>query len=68
MCVCVCVCVCVCGVGMSYLLEQLTSEYPAIQQLALQALVSCMHDVECRERLREADGLTRLVSFLGNKV
>ena len=55
-------------VGVAALLDLLSSEYPPIQQLTLQTLLSCAHDTECRTRLREEDGLTKLVDFLGNKV
>ena len=53
--------------GVAALLGLLSSEYPPIQQLALQTLLSCAHDKESRTQLREADGLTQLVAFLGNK-
>lgn len=53
---------------MAALVDLLCSEYPPLQQLALQTLHSCLHDMECRARLRDADGLTKLVTFLGNKV
>ena len=54
--------------GMKSLLSLLSSEFPTIQALALTSLVSCMNDGDCRARLRDAGGLSTLVSFLGNKV
>ncbi|CAI8013289.1 Armadillo repeat-containing protein 3 [Geodia barretti] len=53
--------------GMKSLLSLLSSEFPTIQALALTSLVSCMNDGDCRARLRDADGLSTIVSFLGNK-
>ena len=53
---------------MDSLLSLLSSEYPPVQQLALEALVFCMSDSVCRAKLREANGLSTLVSFIGNKV
>lgn len=54
--------------GMSSLLSLLSSEFPTLQQLLLQTLISCMQDRDCRTKFREANGLSSLVSFLANKV
>ena len=78
--------------GLPLLLDLLTSEYAILQDLALQALHSCMHNgmfstpssslaiiqwsrtcnctiiaANCRKAVVSGDGLTKLVTFLGNK-
>ncbi|XP_064385237.1 armadillo repeat-containing protein 3-like [Halichondria panicea] len=48
-------------------LDCLSSEYAIIQELCLNALHSCAYHSGCRKAIIDSDGLTKIVSFLGQK-